>query len=415
MIIGAGLAGLSCAIKLTEAGKEILILEADDAVGGRVRTDEMNGFLLDRGFQVYLDAYPTAGTLLALGALELGTFEPGALVHKGGQFRRIMDVWRRPQWAPISAIQPIGSLADKLKVAQLRMRLLKTSIEDIWAKPDRPTADYLRDLGFSAGMIDSFFRPFYGGIFLERELETSNRMFEFTFKMFAQGSATLPAKGMGMIPKQLSDRLPAGSIRLNQRVKHVRSGLVELESGERIEANQVVIATDSSAANAWLGRSPDETRWQAVSAIYFDAPKSPLREPIIALNGEKTGLVNNVCVPSDVRANYAPPNRALVSVSVLGQPKAEGLEEAVKAEMNAWFGPEVNEWRHLKTDHLRKALPIPSPAGQFPKQACEMIDGLVVAGDHLTCASIEGAIISGLAAAEVVLANLKNSSSAGAQ
>lgn len=184
-----------------------------------MRTDEVDGFLLDRGFQVFLSAYPEARRILDLEALDLRPFRAGALVMRGGRRRRLMDVFRCPRYLLETAMQPIGTVWDKLLVAKLRHWVRRSSVDDIAARDDRATEDYLRDYGFSEGMIDGFFRPFYGGIFLERELRTSSRMFEFTFKMFAEGSATLPAGGMSAIPRQLAARLPRGSIRLNTRVQ----------------------------------------------------------------------------------------------------------------------------------------------------------------------------------------------------
>ena len=212
IIIGAGLSGLACAIALQEAGARPLLLEAADGPGGRVRTDEVDGFLLDRGFQVYLDAYPTAGELLDLPKLDLRAFEPGALVFRAGKLHRVIDAFRRPKELLNSALAPIGSLFDKARVGRLRFSLMRKPIETIAESRDVSTEQYLRDFGFSSTIIDRFFRSFYGGIFLERELGTSSRMFEFTFKMFSQGSATLPAQGMGQISKQLAQQLPKDRI-----------------------------------------------------------------------------------------------------------------------------------------------------------------------------------------------------------
>ncbi len=165
VIVGAGLSGLTCALTLHEAGHRVLILESSDGVGGRVRTDRVNGYLLDRGFQVFLDAYPEAGRLLDLPALDLKSFEPGALVFDGRKLNRVMDVFRRPKALLASAFSPVGSLFDKLRVAVLRQKVLDLNPDDLFARPDQSTEAYLRGLGFSERMIDGFFRSFYGGIF----------------------------------------------------------------------------------------------------------------------------------------------------------------------------------------------------------------------------------------------------------
>ncbi len=231
LVAGGGLAGLACAIRLNEAGAQPLVFEATDAPGGRVQTDQVDGFLLDRGFQVFLDAYPEAGALLDKRSLDLRPFKPGALVFHEGRLRRVMDVFRDPRHLLESALAPIGSIADKLRVALLKWRLGRVGIGEIAAHGDMTTEQYLQRAGFSSKMIDVFFRSFYGGIFLERELRTSSRMFEFTFKMFSQGSATLPARGMGEITRQLASRLPAEAIRLGERVTEVRAdGITLIES-----------------------------------------------------------------------------------------------------------------------------------------------------------------------------------------
>lgn len=174
-------------MRLHGRGLSPLIIEGSDAVGERVRTDRVDGFLLDRGFQVYLSAYPEAGKLLDLEALGLSRFRPGALVFRDGRFHRLMDVFRCPQHALGTAAQPIGTIKDKLLVGKMRLGAKRLTEKRMRDQDDRTTETYLRDYGFSEGMLNQFFRAFYGGIFLERDLRTSSRMFQFTFKMFAEG------------------------------------------------------------------------------------------------------------------------------------------------------------------------------------------------------------------------------------
>ena len=401
LIIGAGLSGLSCALHLHKKGIPVQILEASDGIGGRVRTDEFDGFLLDRGFQVYLDAYPEAGKLLDLPALDLKPFEPGALIFDGEKLHPVMDVFRRPASALDSALAPIGTLADKLRVALLRFKILHGTSKS----PDQTTENFLKNFGFSPRIIDTFFRSFYGGIFLENDLRTSSRMFEFTFRMFTQGSATLPAAGMQSIPQQLVDQLPADTIRLNSPVTSIGGKKVTLNTGETLTARHLVLATDAHQTAkilpAFQAQSPT---WRAVTNLYFTAEKAPFPDSIIALNGTGKGLINNIAILSNVAPSYAPTGQALLSVSVLGLHQNENLAALVTAELQTWFGPAAKNYRHLRTDHIRHALPEQKPGHKSPGTL--KLDNTWICGDHNTTASIEGAIISGKQTAEFLLASL---------
>lgn len=401
IIIGAGLSGLACALELIKHGVSVHLLEQDDAPGGRVRTDNVEGFLLDRGFQVYLDAYQNAGQLLDLAALDLQPFEPGAIIFKQGQKHRLMDVFRRPGSLFSSALSPIGSVIDKALVAKLRFFLKFSSIDQIQKRANLTTDAYLKKFGFSNGMIDHFFRSFYGGIFLESELGTSSRMFEFTFKMFTEGSATLPAKGMEEIPRQLAARLPAGALRCNTTVAKIQGREVILASGETLIPDQLVLAVPGDAAQKMLpALALLEVKWRSVTNCYFAAPHSPLKEAIIALSGDPDSLINNLSVPSDLSAAYAPEGQALISVTILGLHDEVDLLELVIIELRSWFGDEVAAWRHLRTDLIERALPEQTPHTKKPANA---VEGVFLCGDQHTTTSIEGAITSGQETARRIL------------
>jgi phytoene dehydrogenase-like protein len=230
-------------------------------------------------------------------------------------------------------------------------------------------------------------------------------MFEFTFQMFSRGHATLPARGMAEIPVQLAAKLPPGSIHLSCPVRAVESDGVILESGMLLEADAVVVATDVHTMHRLLPRlEPTERPWRASTTVYFEAPHSPLQEPIVALNGESSGLINNVCVQSDVAPSYAPEGKALVAVSLLGTPSGDDLNTRIRTEARSWFGNGVDTWEHLRTYRIKHSLPEHPPG---PTTSSETgfgkHHGIYVCGDHLTSPSIDGAVRSGRLAAEAVL------------
>jgi phytoene dehydrogenase-like protein len=404
-IVGAGLAGLRCAQHLQQAGRKTVVLESKERVGGRVKTDTFEGFLLDRGFQVLLTAYPEASRTLDLLQLDLQPFVAGASVRVDGRFHTIVDPWQRPSGALRTLRAPVGSLFDKLRIGLLRQRVQQGTVEDLFAHPEQSTVEYLRQFGFTERMIDHFFRPFFGGVFLESELRTSSRMLEFVFRMFSSGAAALPARGMGAIPEQMAAALPADSIRLSTKATDVDDEGVRLSSGEFVRTRAVVLATDGTGLSSWISDWP-AVRSRSVTCLYFTADRSPLREPILVLNGERSGLVNNLCVPSDVSSEYAPPGAALISASVLGNPALDesALVEAVREQLQAWFGSQVANWRHLRTYRIAHALPETGPDGLAePVRSVRLRDRLYVCGDHRETPSIEGALISGRRAAESIL------------
>jgi phytoene dehydrogenase-like protein len=406
VVVGAGMAGLCCALKLQDQGIPCTILEASDAVGGRVRTDRVDGFLLDRGFQVLLTAYPEARRLLDYRALGLRTFSPGALIRMDGKFHRISDPFRQPWTLPATLFSPVGNLKDKLRIARLRRHVLSASIDEILQRPETSALDTLLEFGFSDRMIGSFFRPFFGGVFLETDLTTSSRMLEFIFRMFSQGKAALPSAGMGAIPQQLAARLSAGSagtVRLGARVESLGEGEVHLAGGERVPAAAVVIATEApEAARLLPGLHPPG--FHGTACLYFAADQAPLSKHLLVLNGEGRGPVDNLCVPSAVAPSYSPAGKTLISAIVVDAAGADekNLESEVRRHLGSWFGPGVESWRHLRTYRIPLALPARSslePAALPVRRR----PGLYLCGDHRETPSLQGAMVSGRRAAEAVI------------
>ena len=408
VIVGGGLAGICCALRLEEKGVGCSVLEATDQPGGRIRTDVLDGFLLDRGFQVLLTAYPEARQRLDYAALQLGSFHSGAIVRAGGAFHKFGDPLRHWADAVPTLLAPVGSFSDKLKVNSLRGRVSAGSLEDLYRRPETTTMErLLGDHGFSESMVERFFRPFLGGIFLESNLETSSRKFEFVFRMFCQGEAALPARGMQGIPDQLSDRLKPGTLRTNARVAALSSGGLTLSDGEQIDAKQIVLATEEPQATALLGL-PGPEQYCSVACLYYAAEESPVAGPWLVLNGEGKGPINNLCVPSQVRPEYSATGQSLISVTVVDNEAASGpeLEKQVRGQLKSWYGDSVSQWRHLRTYHIAYALPFQPPPALSPVEKPARYNGRIfVCGDHADTASIQGAMVSGRRAAEAVIAS----------
>ncbi len=418
VIVGAGLAGLCCARTLHAAGVSFQLLEASDGVGGRVRTDVVDGFQLDRGFQVFLESYPEAQRVLDYAALDLKPFEPGALIWFGGRMHRFIDPWRKKGEWRAAYDSPVGSLADKLRLARLRRRLGNTPVEKIFAHPEKSTRQDLAAEGFSPVMIEHFFEPFFGGILLDRDLKTSSRMFEFIFSMMAKSRVSVPARGMGAIPAQIATKLPVNSIRVNSPVEKIDGTTVTLAGGEPINARAVVIATDGITAAKLLAGSAAEIPTPAsrsVSCFYYAAEEPPVAEPILVLAGTRGGTVNNLCVMDAVAPGYAPVGKHLVSVTVLGDYSGkdnelteEQLNGFVIADLKGWFGPVVRSWRLLKSYRIPHAQPEQLPGTLNPaERPVRLSPTTYVCGDHRDNASINGAMVSGRRAADALLADLK--------
>jgi phytoene dehydrogenase-like protein len=407
VIIGGGLAGLACAQDLTAAGVECRVLEASDGIGGRVRTDVVDGFLLDRGFQILLTAYPEVQRRLDLDALGLRLFEPGAVVRARGEFHRVADPIRRPRLIARTVTAPIGTLGDKARLARLVLDVRSHSVGSLLRRPDMTTAERLTRARFSNQMIESFWRPLFAGIQLDPDLEVSSRRFDTILRMLAVGATGVPREGMGAIPAQLASTLPDQTIRLDARVVGIGPTGVTLDGGERIDARAVVVATEGPTAHRLLGDQVADPGSRATACCWFAAADAPLPGPVLVLDGDSSGPAKNLAVMSEVQPSYAPPGRALIAAAVPG-PDALGpaVTSQVREQLARWFGSMTGDWEHLRTDVITHGQPAQPPPLQV-KQPIALGDGRFVCGDHRDTASIQGAMFSGRRTATSVLSHLR--------
>ena len=404
-IIGAGISGLTAAVYLHKNGFPIQILEASDRVGGRIKTDLVDGFRLDKGFQVLLTEYPETKAILDYEKLNLKRFLPGATVlYDDGQFE-IADPFRRPSALFATIFAPVGSFKDKLNTFFLKNKLVKISIPKIFNQQEQTTQNQLQKYGFSDKMIERFYKPFFSGIFLESNLTTSSNMFDFVMKMFSEGDAALPELGMEEIPKQLLAMLPENSVIYNTKVTKIDGHKITTYNNEVFETEKIIIATEAVGfAKNYI--SETKTKSQQVTNVYFEAKIAPTKKAVVVLNASKNRKwVTNLTVMTNISSKYAPEGKILIAVSHNGIPEIDDatLSENMKTELKTWYGNQVDGWKILKVYRISYALPNQdSVRNELLTSDIQINDNLYICGDHLLNGSINAAMKSGRLVAELI-------------
>ncbi|MCO4807480.1 MAG: FAD-dependent oxidoreductase [Flavobacteriales bacterium] len=405
IIIGGGLSGLTAARQLHSQGIDFKLIEASDRIGGRVKTDVLNGFRLDHGFQVLLTAYPEAQRWLDYDKLDLCSFNPGALLlYPDGSKDQLGDPLRDFSSLFPTLLSNAGSLSDKFKTWRLKNRLASMSIEEIFEQKENTTIDTLaNEYGFSQTIIRHFFQPFFAGIFLETELKTSRRMFDYVFKMFSENDTAVPSLGMEEIPKQLAAALPQESLITSARVNKIDGQEVILEDGSTFSAPHIILATQASGLVKEYASI--NTKYQSTTHLHFVVKDDPIKKPMIALNTSEKRLANNICTISNVAEGYAPNGEHLLSISVVGDTglKESELPKAIQKELQAWFGKATLDWEHLHTKKVDYALPNQQNVlHQAPENQYNLRDGLYACGDFQANGSINASMMQGRKVAENV-------------
>ncbi|MFQ3240295.1 MAG: protoporphyrinogen oxidase [Olleya marilimosa] len=403
-IVGAGISGLIAATVLEKNGLSPVIIESTDRVGGRVKTDIVDGYQLDHGFQVLLTAYPAAQKYLNLEALQLQSFIPGASIFKNGKQQIIGDPLRDKSLLLSTVFARIGTLSDKFKILKLNNKLKKKSLSEIFSTQEQTTKSYLMAFGFSNSIIDNFFNPFFSGIFLENKLETSSRMFEFVYKMFGEGQAALPKGGMQAIPKQLSNNLKRTTFKFNTKVASVNDSEIILVDGQKIKSDFTIIATEPRKLVNTVNKKV--TEWQSCDTLYFETENRVINKPLIGLIPEKDAVINNIfyhtSLDSDLKGN-----KELLSVTVVDNQNlpSDKLIQRVQTELKQYCG--INTSKLIKHYNIPMSLPKLKELkyNALPSQT-RLTDTIFLAGDLQLNGSLNAAMIAGEKAALGVLDNL---------
>lgn len=404
VVVGAGLAGLACASRLSATGLDVQVLEACEGVGGRARTDRVDGFLLDRGFQVLNTGYPEVRRLMDTDALDLRYFSRAMLLHVRGSVVRLADPRREPLAALAAIRAPIGSLRDKAALAGYAAAVGFVPNSVLLGQRDRTAEQAWRRYGMTPPVIDRVLRPFFAGLLLENEMTTSGRFANLMMRMFVRGDSTVPAAGMQALGEQLAARLPTGSVHLQTPASSIAPLAVETSAG-LVAGRAVVVATDASAAAALLP-GVSAPSWKGVTTVYHAAQESPLKQPTLVVDAEKSPI-NNTVVVTEAAPSYSSDGRALIATSLVHGPDLDGAavdERAMLGHLARLYRTSTSGWERVAAYDVPHALPSMTAPHEFRKPV--RTDGVYVCGDHRDTSSIQGALVSGRRAADAVLSDL---------
>ena len=402
-IIGGGVSGLIAAKVLEENGFKPTVIEATDRAGGRIKTDIIEGYQLDHGFQVILTAYPAVKKYLDCKALDLQNFLPGASIFKANKQSIIGDPLRDVSLLISTLFSEIGTISDKIKILKLNHEIKKKSLTDIFSEKEQTTISYLRELGFSKEILNDFFIPFFSGIFLENKLETSSRMFEFVYKMFGEGHAAIPKAGMEAIPKQLLNNLKTTTFQYNTKVTSVEELEITLKNGSKLVSDFTILTIPADSLLSSLKKN--SIKWRSCITLYFETKIKVINRPLIGLIAKQNSLVNNIVYNSSLCSTTKPENE-LLCVTVIDDQGLTNLElvKAVKKELKIICN--ITVFRLIKQYQITKALPIlKNLKYEMKPSETRLSKSLFIAGDTQLNASFNAAMISGeLAALELIKA-----------
>ena len=395
IIIGAGLSGLTCALRIQESGRNYLLIDKSDNIGGRVRSTYEGGFIFDHGFQVYNTAYNYGCEVLDYENLKFCSFKPGAKIYLNSKFEIISDPFKDIINFPKMVFSNISNFSDKIKILKMKFQLNNYEFHNDLSE-DCTTIDYLERFGFSEYFIESFFRPFFGGVFLEKKLNTSAKFFKFVFSKFNSGTICLPEKGMQKIPDQLYKKLDEKSVLLNTDIKSVRDNILETKNGEKFQGKKIILC---SYAQDII--SNKNLEYNTVLCYYFASNKSIEDSNYIYLFPEEK-LINNIAILSSISDSYSPKGITLFSITVIGYlGDPEKIINDLQDRLSVIFKFKSGDFEYLK--HFKIFKGTMKQNKNYIFNNLNQIKDYVISGEQTTNGSIDGAIKSGLIAARKIL------------
>ena len=396
IIIGAGLSGLAAARVLLSKGKDFLIIEQKNKIGGKVNTEQCKGFKLDYGFQIILDGYSNTKKYIDIDKLELQFFDSGALIWDGNKFQTMTDPMKDIRSLPKTIISPIGNFMDKIKILFLKIKLSFKKQNKILQMENTDTKSFFEEKGFSKKFISQFLKPFFSGILLDKDLITPHTFMLYLFKLFSNSNAGIPSNGMQEIPNLLFKQIPREKLLLASKVKKINDDTIILENGQVIYYKNIICAIEkNNIQNLNLRNNFEKRRYFSCTTHYFSSEnlhkifgKHHQTKKII-LNGSGKGQINNIAIMSNVSKSYAPKNSNLIAITTLGK-KTE--QDKIINELKEWQDFNKNDIKHIKSIYIDEALPLYKPS---PKKTYKD-NKIIYCGDYLFHPSIEGAISSGI-------------------